>query len=252
MAAKKKGSAPAAKRAPARKAAAKRTSAKGSAAKVPARKTAATKAAPRKAPASRRGAAKKTAAPPGPRRKRLTPKPQRMQQAMAAVQGVLDAVANAPATRTAKSMLDAVAGAPARLAEQVGRLTHSTKPLAQKLRVGEGMIATVLGAPEEPAALLGPLPQGARIRTELAEDMASFVLVFVRNQAELAQRIAQLAPRVTAKSLVWVAYPKQSAKVETDLNRDRGWESATQAGFEAVAQVAVDAIWAATRLIKRK
>lgn len=247
----------AAKKAPARKAAAKRSAAKKSPArkaaakKVPARKAAAKRAPAKKGAAARRAAGKKALARKGPQRKPLTPKPQRMQQAMDAVKGVLEAVSNTQASRTAMGVLDAVTSAPGRLAERVGQMTHSSKPLAQKLRVAEGMIATVLGAPEEPSALLGPLPQGARISTELAQGAAAFVLVFVRNQAELAQRIAQLAERVTSKTLLWVAYPKQSSKVETDLTRDRGWEAATKAGFEGVAQVAVDAIWAATRLIKR-
>ncbi|AKI98873.1 hypothetical protein [Archangium gephyra] len=44
-----------------------------------------------------------------------------------------------------------------------------------------------------------------------------------------------------------MAYPKQSSKVETDLNRDKGWESVERLGWEGIAQVAVDATWAATR-----
>ncbi|MBF5043398.1 hypothetical protein FGE12_13455 [Aggregicoccus sp. 17bor-14] len=229
MAAKKKRSAPAAKktatkRAPARKTVAK----KGTAAKkrAPARKVAAKKGtAARKSAAAKKGA-----------RKSAAPKAAPMRRAFDAVKGVLEAVT----------------GAPALLAETVSRVTHSTKPLAQKLRLREGMLATVLDAPGDVKALLGELPVGAGISTELGSGEPPFLLVFVRNQKELARRMKELAVRLTPKTLLWFAYPKQSSKVDTDLTRDRGWEAATREGLEIVAQVAVDATWAASRFIKRR
>jgi hypothetical protein len=219
MAAKKQRRAPATKKkAPARKAAAKRSPARKAAKKPAARKAT-------KRPAAKKPAAKKPAARKAPR----------MQRALAAVKGILDTVTNAPTL----------------IAETVTRVTHSTKPLAQKLRLQEGMLATVLGAPGDAKALLGELPVGAGVSTELASDEPPFLLVFVRTQKEVERRVAELLPRLTPKTLLWFAYPKQSSKVETDLNRDRGWESAARARLEAVAQVAVDATWAATRFIQR-
>jgi hypothetical protein len=108
------------------------------------------------------------------------------------------------------------------------------------------MEAVVLGAPGNAVALLGELPEGARVRTKLGKG-APFILAFVRNRAELDQRMAELGPVLTPTTLFWVAYPKQSSKVETDLNRDKGWESVERLGWQGIAQVAVDATWAATR-----
>ncbi|WNG15996.1 hypothetical protein [Cystobacter fuscus] len=131
--------------------------------------------------------------------------------------------------------------------QAVKRPAPSTKPLGQKMLLKPGMEAVVLGAPGDVATLLGELPEGARVRTKLGKG-APFLLVFVRDQAELEQRMSQLGPVLTPTTLLWVAYPKQSSKVETDLNRDRGWESAERLGLRGIAQVAVDATWAATRL----
>jgi len=133
--------------------------------------------------------------------------------------------------------------APARAA----RPAPSTKPLGQKLLLKPGMEAVVLGAPAEVTGLLGELPAGARVREKLGTG-APFILAFVRNRAELEQRMAELGPVLTPTTLLWVAYPKQSSQVKTDLNRDRGWEPAERLGLRGVAQVAVDATWAATRL----
>ncbi|HEY0094975.1 MAG TPA: hypothetical protein VGB96_11640, partial [Archangium sp.] len=126
------------------------------------------------------------------------------------------------------------------------RPAPSTKPLGQKMLLKPGMEALVLGAPGDAATLLGKLPAGARVRTEPGTG-APFILAFVRNRAELDKRMAQLGPVLTPTTLFWVAYPKQSSKVETDLNRDRGWESVERLGLRGIAQVAVDATWAATR-----
>ncbi|MFL5356556.1 hypothetical protein [Archangium sp.] len=130
---------------------------------------------------------------------------------------------------------------------QPARPAPSTKPLGQKMLLKAGMEAVVLGAPGDAATLLGELPTGARVRTKLGAG-APFILAFVHNRAELARRMAELGPVLTPTTVLWVAYPKQSAKVETDLNRDRGWESAEKLGLQTVAQVAVDATWAASRL----
>ncbi|WP_146210016.1 hypothetical protein [Vitiosangium sp. GDMCC 1.1324] len=127
------------------------------------------------------------------------------------------------------------------------RPAPSTKPLGQKMLLKPGMEAVVLGAPGDAATLLGELPEGARVRTKLGAG-APFILAFVHNRAELAQRMAELGPVLTPTTVLWVAYPKQTSKVETDLNRDRGWESAAKLGLQTVAQVAVDATWAASRL----
>ena len=233
MAAKKRRAPVSKKKAPAkRKAAARKSPAKRAAKKAAPKKASARKAA--RKPAGKKSTARKVPAKRAARKSTVRKAP-RIQRALAAV----------------KDLLDTVTGAPALLAETVGRVTHSSKPLAQKLRLGEGMLATVLGAPGDAKELLGELPIGAGITTELRSDEPPFLLVFVRTQKEVNRRVAELLPRLTQKTLLWFAYPKQSSRVETDLNRDRGWEAATRAKLEAVAQVAVDATWAATRFIKR-
>lgn len=241
MAARKRTPAATAKKAGAKKAAAKKSPAakKAPVTKRATRTTAAQRAAARKAASRRAAAVKKApAAKKAPARKRA---PARQQAS--AVQRALD---------TARSVLSAVAAAPARLAEKVARPLPSTRPVGVKMRLQPGMTATVLGAPRDPAAMLGALPDGVHVTDTLGHGTPEFVLAFVRNQAELVERMDQLGPWVKPRSLLWVAYPKQSSGVETDLTRDRGWESATAHGLEVVAQVAVDDTWAASRLVKRE
>ncbi|HYO69268.1 MAG TPA: hypothetical protein VEU33_24635 [Archangium sp.] len=150
----------------------------------------------------------------------------------------------AVSTRRAAKTPTASARRPA--AKKTARPAPSTKPLGQKMLLKPGMEAVVLGAPGDAVALLGELPAGARVKTKPGKG-APFILAFVRNRAELDQRMAELGPMLTPTTLFWVAYPKQSSKVETDLNRDKGWASVERLGWEGIAQVAVDTTWAATR-----
>jgi hypothetical protein len=46
-------------------------------------------------------------------------------------------------------------------------------------------------------------------------------------------------------SKVWIAYPKATSKIVTDLNRESSWNKLTSAGYESSEQVALDHVWVA-------
>jgi hypothetical protein len=74
-----------------------------------------------------------------------------------------------------------------------------------------------------------------------------FVQLFVRDSAELAQHAPAALAAIKPDGVLWIAYPKQSAKVKTDITRDRGWEPVIAAGLRPVTQIAVDETWSALR-----
>ena len=45
--------------------------------------------------------------------------------------------------------------------------------------------------------------------------------------------------------LLWVCYPKKSAKIESDLSRDVIWELMQDSGLRPVTQVSIDKTWSA-------
>ena len=48
---------------------------------------------------------------------------------------------------------------------------------------------------------------------------------------------------------IWFAYPKgASTKYKSEINRDKGWLSLGNQGFEPVSQVAIDEDWSALAL----
>jgi hypothetical protein len=61
-----------------------------------------------------------------------------------------------------------------------------------------------------------------------------------------------LAPQVISalkpESLLWICFPKGTSKTQTDLTRDKGWDSLQQANLKWITLVSVDETWSAFAL----
>jgi hypothetical protein len=118
--------------------------------------------------------------------------------------------------------------------------------LIKKLQIKPGYRVLVLNAPDGYLERLTPLPEGATV-THAPGGGFDVVHAFAGNQAEL-NKIAPIAiAAVKPGGVLWFSYPKQSAKVATDITRDRGWELVTGAGLRGVTQIAIDDTWSALR-----
>ncbi len=75
-----------------------------------------------------------------------------------------------------------------------------------------------------------------------------FALAFVTIRGEIDAIAPVIADKAPDDAAVWFAYPKRSSKkYKSEINRDRGWETMGELGFEAVRQIAVDEDWSALR-----
>jgi hypothetical protein len=118
--------------------------------------------------------------------------------------------------------------------------------LIKKLQLKPGQHALFLNAPEGYIAALGPLPDGVALVDGPAGTL-DFVQLFVRDSAELTTHAPAALAAIKRDGVLWIAYPKQSAKVKTDITRDRGWAAITAAGLRPVTQIAIDETWSALR-----
>jgi hypothetical protein len=74
-----------------------------------------------------------------------------------------------------------------------------------------------------------------------------FALVFAVNENQLNGILRDVMPALKEDSKFWVAYPKITSKIVTDLNRDGGWQQLSSAGYENVNEVTLDHVWSAAR-----
>lgn len=129
----------------------------------------------------------------------------------------------------------------------------SAKSLAEKLLIKPGHRVLVIDAPRSYATALDPLPAGAKLARDRGGAIGArdAVHLFVATQSALAEHAPRAIAAANEGAVLWIAYPKQTGKVASDLTRDRGWGPMHDAGYEGVAIVAVDEDWAAMRFKRR-
>jgi len=79
-----------------------------------------------------------------------------------------------------------------------------------------------------------------------------FALVFAISHKHLDEIFRDVVPALHEDAKFWVAYPKLSSKIVSDLSRDCNWECIAKFGFESVRLIALDNIWSAMRFKKRE
>jgi len=121
-----------------------------------------------------------------------------------------------------------------------------TSELARKLGIKPGMKVLLQAAPPDFLAVLGALPDGAKL-LRAAAGGADCVIAFVRCKADVKLMAPLALSAVGEKGLLWFAYPKKSGPLMSDLSRDSGWEPLFEAGFDSVAQISIDATWTGFR-----
>lgn len=121
--------------------------------------------------------------------------------------------------------------------------------LLKKLNLTSQRQGLLMNLPVELTALADAFPARIAVSTQPeATDRADFVMAFVQQLTQVEQLSAWVATHTEGDAVVWLVYPKQSAKnYRCDFNRDTGWASMGEAGFEPVRMVAVNSDWSALR-----
>ncbi len=127
---------------------------------------------------------------------------------------------------------------------------YSGTPLPQKLGIKEGHAVAFVGAPPDFAQTLGELPAGVDIKKRAVGPLDVAVAFFTRRR-ELERRFEGLAQAVFPDGALWVAWPKRSSGVETDLTEDIVREVALPAGLVDNKVAAIDETWSGLRLVIR-
>jgi hypothetical protein len=127
---------------------------------------------------------------------------------------------------------------------------YSSTPLPKKLCIREGSRVALVNAPRGFESVLGPLPAGAEFVPPSRRGLG-VVLLFARTRAGLARRFAPLASRLADDGSLWVAWPKKSSGVESDLSEGFVRAHGLDAGLVDVKVCAVDETWSGLRFVYR-
>jgi CheY-like chemotaxis protein len=127
---------------------------------------------------------------------------------------------------------------------------RSGRSLAQKLGIKPGTTLALLDAPEGIEATLAPLPEGATLR-QGNRGSREMTIWFVTASDQLSKRFAPVAKAV-GEGTLWIAWPKGSSGVETDLTENAVRDVALPAGLVDTKVCAIDDTWSGLRLTRRR
>ncbi len=127
---------------------------------------------------------------------------------------------------------------------------YSGTPLPHKLGVTAGSSVLLDGAP--PAFSLGELPAGATLARRAGRGPYDVIVCFCPSAARLADRWPALHPLTTPAGALWIAWPKRSSGLATDVDENVVRDFALANGRVDVKVCAVDDVWSGLKHVIRK
>jgi hypothetical protein len=116
--------------------------------------------------------------------------------------------------------------------------------LSKKMKLKSGASAAVINAPKN-------------YMDELKHDTATsptlngkfdWIQIFVTNKAELEALAPKAVKALKPESILWISFPKGTSKIQTDLTRDKGWESLRELDLKWITLISVNEGWSAFAL----
>jgi len=127
---------------------------------------------------------------------------------------------------------------------------YSGTPLAKKIGIKEGSRVALVNAPKDFQFEPKELPDNVEFIKGSAKSL-DIILYFVTTERALTKDLSKLAARLTANGMIWIAWPKKSSGVATDLSFERVQRIGLDAGLVDVKICAVDDIWSGLKFVYR-
>jgi hypothetical protein len=127
---------------------------------------------------------------------------------------------------------------------------YSGTPLPKKLGIRENQRIALINEPETLRKDLGQLPATAKLVTRLTAPL-DLIVLFVDREKVLAKQFPGLAKKLSSNGMIWVAWPKKSSGVATDLVFERVQRIGLDCGLVDVKICAVDNVWSGLKFVIR-
>jgi hypothetical protein len=122
--------------------------------------------------------------------------------------------------------------------------------LTRKLGISPGCRLILIDVPAEVEQALAPLPDGVRVHRRLG--VRGDVILFCCAQgSRLERRLPSLVRALEADGGLWLAWPKRSSGVPSDLSDDVVRDLGLRTGLVDNKVCAIDATWSALRFVVR-
>jgi hypothetical protein len=127
---------------------------------------------------------------------------------------------------------------------------YSGKALVQKIGLKPGHRLALAGEPKGFLEELAPLPEGVIVTTG-GRAALDCVILFADEARTLESRIVRWKARLAPAGMLWIAWPKKAAKIETDVTEALVRSTGLGAGLVDVKICAVNDIWSGLKFVRR-
>ena len=127
---------------------------------------------------------------------------------------------------------------------------YSGTPLPKKLGIKEQFRVTFVGLPADVKAELGDALAGCSVVKD-GRGPLDFAMVFAKTQAELKREFLRLTKVLAPSGMLWIAWPKKTSGVATDMNENDVRRMGLDAGLVDVKVCAVSEVWSGLKFVRR-
>lgn len=125
-----------------------------------------------------------------------------------------------------------------------------SQTLLEKLQLADEKNLLIQGLPSSIEKQFSKLSFAKNMTPLLKSRKIDFALVFAVNENQLNGILKDVMPSLKGETKFWVAYPKSTSKIVTDLNRECSWNRLTCEGYESIERVELDHVWTAMRFTR--
>lgn len=127
-----------------------------------------------------------------------------------------------------------------------------SQTIFEKLQIRNEKNILIQGLPSSIEKQFSKLSFAKNLTPLLRSKKIDFALIFSVSENQLNSILDDIMPALKEETNFWVAYPKITSKIVTDLNRESSWNKLVQAGYENVDQVSLDHVWNAIQFKKEE
>jgi hypothetical protein len=128
---------------------------------------------------------------------------------------------------------------------------YSGTPLIKKLGIRPGAQLKAVGEPEVYWDYISPLPDDVVVKGNSGPASLDFIHVFVKQKKEFEREFLKNKRLMKKDGMLWISWPKKSAKVPTDLDENIIRNFGLNNGLVDVKVCAVDDVWSGLKFMFR-
>lgn len=128
---------------------------------------------------------------------------------------------------------------------------YTDTPLVKKLGIKPNSTLCLINAPDHMPSLIGSLPEKVRVTTR-TPSKADLMIWFVSKEKDFHKRLKPLSARLSDKGGLWVAWPKKTSGVPSDLTQNSIRQKGLASGLVDYKICAIDDVWSGLLFTRKK